>query len=316
MRIALTGCSGFIGSHIARHLNNAGHRITGLVRPSSPPSRRDHIEPFVDRFVVGEQHDDSKWPELLEGADCIIHNSVDWAANRDKSPEGLDRHFQTNLLGSLRLLRFSAPRQFIFVSTIAVHHDMRPRWNGQIDEDHPLRPGSYYGAYKAAVEAHLWAEHFSTGGPEKGGRNTSAVRPCAVYGIAPPPRLSDSHGYELLKTLKAGEHGGRFSKPGGGKFVHVDDVAAVITALVGHPGAAGQVYNLADCYARHADWAAMAAEVLGINPPPDINFSSPPKPQNMFKKDAVRTLSINLDRGHLGIKQHLRELSRAMAAEE
>jgi nucleoside-diphosphate-sugar epimerase len=306
MRIALTGVSGFIGSHTARHLKDAGHQVTGLVR-ATPPSRRDHVEPFVDRFIVGEQDDESVWPELLEGAECIIHNSIDWQALQDKSPAGYDRHFQTNLLGSLRLLRASAPRQFIFVSTIAVHHDMRPRWKGLIDEDHPLRPSSYYGAYKAAVEAHLWAEHYSTGGFEKGGRNTSAVRPCAVYGVA--PKLSESHGYDILKSLRAGEP---YSKPGGGKYVHVEDVAAVITALVGHPGAAGQVYNLADCYARHGDWAALAAEVLGIKA--EIDLSSPPKPQNTFSREAVRTLSINLDRGHLGIKQHLRDLARAMAA--
>jgi nucleoside-diphosphate-sugar epimerase len=309
MRIALTGVSGFIGSHTARHLHAAGHSITGLVR-ESPPSRRDHVEPFVDRFIVGEQHDESAWPALLEGADCIIHNSVDWPAVRgwDASDNSLARHFESNLVGSLKLLRFSAPRQFIFVSTIAVHHDMRPRWNGLIDEDHPLRPSSYYGAYKAAVEAHLWAEHYATGGFEKGGRNTAAVRPCAVYGV--DPAIEKSHGYDILRALKAGER--RFAKPGGGKFVHVEDVAAVITALVGHPGAAGQVYNLADCYARYADWAKLAAEALSIDPPPDIDFSSPPKPQNTFKKDAARTLSINLDRGHLGIKQHLRELARLM----
>jgi nucleoside-diphosphate-sugar epimerase len=307
MRIALTGVSGFIGSHTARHLHAAGHTVTGLVRPTS---RRDHVEAFVDHFVVGEQHDESCWPELLDGADCLIHNSVDREPFRGAdTPEAFDHHLQSNLVGSLRLLRFSRPRQFIFVSTLAVHHDMRPRWNGLIDEDHPLRPATDYGAYKAAVEAHLWAEHYSTGGFEKGGRNTSAVRPCAVYGIA--PTLSDSRGYDILKSLKPGEP---FNRPGGGKYVHVEDVAAVITALVGHPGAAGQVYNLADCYARHADWAKLAAEVLNLEPPPDIDFSSPPKPQNMFKKDAVRTLSINLDRGHLGIKQHLRELARAMGA--
>jgi nucleoside-diphosphate-sugar epimerase len=305
MRIALTGCSGFIGSYIARHLQNAGHRITGLVRPTS---RRDHVEASIDRFIVGEQHDESLWPELLDGVDCIIHNSVDWAPLREKTPEGYNRHLESNLLASLKFLRFSAPRQFIFVSSIAVHHDMRPRWKGLIDEDHPLRPSGYYGAYKAAVEAHLWAEHFMTGGFEKGGRNTSAVRPCAVYGIA--PKLADSHGYEILKAVKSGEP---FNKPGGGKYVHVEDVAAVITALVGHPGAAGQVYNLADCYARYADWAKLAAEVLGVEI--DIDFSSPEKPQNMFSKEASRTLSINLDRGHLGIKQHLRELARAMGNE-
>jgi nucleoside-diphosphate-sugar epimerase len=294
MRIALTGISGFIGSVIARRLHEAGHVVTGLVRASS---QRDHIKPYMSRFVVGEQSDQTTWPALLEGADCVIHNSVAWEPLR--APVDLPAHLRTNLAGSIELLHASAPRQFIFMSTIAVHHDMRPRWGGVIDEDHPLRPGGLYGAYKAAVEAHLWAEHAASG------RNTSALRPCAVYGI--DPDLERSHGYRIIKALRSGEPIGR---PGGGKYVHVDDVAAAAVAAVGNPAVAGRPFNLADCYARHADWAALAAGLLGIDAP--IDFTSPPQPKNTFTKDAARSLGVPLDRGHEGIRQHLRDLIAVM----
>lgn len=296
MRIALTGVSGFLGSAIARALHETGHTVTGLVRESS---RRDHVEPFVERFVVGEQADEASWPALLEGADCLVHNSVDWAPLRAETRDP-DRHLRSNLLGSIRLLEASAPRQFVFISTIAVHHDMMPRQSVQdgtnlVDEDHPLRPSGLYGAYKAAVEAHLWAAHFGQG------RHTSALRPCAVYGI--DPRLERTHGYEVLKAVRSGEP---FGKPGGGKFVHVDDVAAAVGAVVGNPRAAGRPFNLVDCYARHADWARMAAEELGVKV--EIDESSPPLPRNSFSKAAAQSLGVSLDRGHEGIRQHLREL--------
>src|SRR5262249_29175506 len=158
------------------------------------------------------------------GAECLIHNSIDGRSIWDGD---LDRHLQTNLVGAIKLLEFSAPRQFIYISSIAAHHDMSPRWNGLIDEDHPLRPGNWYGALKASIEAHLWAAHVEAG------RHVCAHRPCAVYGI--DPKLEKSHGYSVIEKLLRGET--TLNKPGGGKFVHIDDVAAAVVATVGNPAA-------------------------------------------------------------------------------
>jgi nucleoside-diphosphate-sugar epimerase len=293
MRIALTGVSGFIGSFIARHLHEKGHSVTGLVRSTS---RRDHIEPFVQRFVVGEQSDESCWDELLSGADVLIHNSVSWQFTGKFDHEA---HWLDNLVGSLKLIERAMPRQVIFMSTIAVHHDMRPRWKGEIDEDHPTRPASMYGAYKAAIEAHLWGWHFAEN------LNFAAIRPCGVYGI--DPNLQRSHGYALIEKLQQGKP---INKPGGGKFVHVEDVAAATVACVGNPEANGKAYNLVDCYARWADWAMMAAELLGIDS--ELDTTSPESPKNMFTKDAAQSLGVSLDRGHQGIREHLRELIELM----
>lgn len=293
MRVALTGASGFIGSAIARDLARAGHATAALVRPAS---RRGHIEPYIDRFVEGDLADESRWPDLLDGAECVIHCGVDWASLKECD---LEAHLRRNLLGSIRLLQASEPRQFIFISTIAVHHDMRPRWGGIVDEDHPLRPASWYGAYKAAVEAHLWAAHFGFG------RHACALRPCGVYGL--DPNIERSYGYGLVRQLRSGAD---VNKPGGGKFVHVDDVAAATVACVGNADAAGRAFNLVDCYARWADWALMAADLLGVEA--KVDTSSPPEPKNTFTKDAARTLGVRLDRGHEGIRQHLRSLIGAM----
>jgi len=173
---------------------------------------------------------------------------------------------------------------------------------GLVDEDHPLRPAGLYGAYKAAVEAHLWEAHFRLG------QNTCAIRPCGVYGI--DPRLERSIGYPIIQRIKRGKP---FTRMGGGKFVHVDDVAAAVLATVGNEGAAGRAFNLADCYARWADLAQMTAELLGVDA--EIDSSSPSQPKNVFTKDAAQSLGVALDRGHDGLRRHLRELIDHMAGE-
>jgi len=289
MHVALTGVSGFIGSVIARHLKEAGHTVIGLVRPTS---RRDHVEAWVDRFVVGAQDDRAAWPALLEGADCLIHNAFDWSLLK---PLRLDAHLQSNLVAALELIDAAADRQVVYMSSIAVHHDMRERWGGRIDEDHPLRPAGLYGAAKVAIEAHLWARLFGQGRP------FCAIRPCAVYGMDPRPERTI--GYPMIARIRDQR---RFDRPGGGKFVHVADVAAITTACVGNEAANGQVYNVVDCYARWADLAQMIADELGVKV--EIDKSSPSNPKNEFTQGALEALGVVPRRGHDGLRQHVREM--------
>lgn len=302
MLIALTGASGFIGSHIARALHEAGHELRALVRSTS---RRDHIQYVVDEFRVGELDDPQVLAGLVAGVDCVVHNGVDWDAVR-AAPI---KCFERNVMGSLRLLesaRQAGVKQFIFISSVAVHHEMlTEQFNGRIDETHPTWPGGIYGAYKAAIESHLKAYHHTYE------MNTSAWRPAAVYGI--DPKIERSQWYELIRKARDGGH---IANDKGGKITHVQDIADAVTLAVGDEEVAGQFYNLAERYMYWQRAAEFAREISGSSATIENLAGSGPK--NQFETGKAIAFfdrhgnSTALRRGEAGVREYVGELLKAM----
>ena len=238
------------GQRILRQLyggssRRAGHRVRALALPQA---RRDHVAAFVDEWQTGDQGDPSAIAGLVAGAGAIVHIAIDWTALN----AGAIPNFERNLLSSLRLLeaaRVAQARQFIFVSTLDIYHEVLP--GRPVDENHPACPGSIYSAFKASVEAHLKAYYFSHA------MNTSAWRPAAMYGIKQD--LKRSLWFELVGQVKRGD---RIATDLAGSVVWVQDVAEALALAVGEPSVAGQFYNLAD---THLTWQSVAkmAKALG-----------------------------------------------------
>ena len=295
MLVALTGASGFVGSYTAAALKREGHRVRALVRPTS---RRDHIAAHVDEWVVGDQSDEQVQAALVAGVDAVIHNSADWEA----LAQAPVRHFERNVLASLKLLeaaRTASVEQFVFVSSVAVHHEILP--GGRIDESHPTWPSSLYGAYKASIEPHLKA-YFHTYG-----MNTSAWRPAAIYGV--PPAIEDAQWLDLVRAAKAG---GTIDTDKGGKITHVQDVADALALAIDDTEVAGQFFNLVDGYMYWQEAAAFAKDLVGSNA--TIVDRKGAGPKNQFDKAKALAFfdrhgnSIALRRGANGVREYVREL--------
>jgi nucleoside-diphosphate-sugar epimerase len=297
MLVALTGASGFIGSYTTRALHRAGHRVRALVREKS---RRDHIEEHVAEWVVGEQSHPKSILEITRGVDCLIHNSLDWSGDENHDVENILNNF-TSSLRLLEAARLVGAKQFIFVSSVAALREISDEWNGQITETHPTWPDGPYGAFKSAVEPVLKAYHLSYG------MNTSAWRPCAVYGI--DPKLSRSRWYDEVQKVRRGE---MIDTNQGGKIVHVDDVADALTYAVGDESVSGQIYNLVDCYLYHQQAAEFARELTGSAAKIIDRKGSGPK--NQF--DCSKAIAffgehgnhIALRRGHEGVRRYISQL--------
>jgi nucleoside-diphosphate-sugar epimerase len=301
MLVALTGASGFIGNNTARALHAAGHKVRALVRPTS---RREHIEPYVAEWREGDAADPQAMAGLVAGVDAVIHNSADWSALQ-RSPGA---NFEANVLGSLCLLEAAHQaevRQFLFVSSVAVYHEILPSADGRIDEGHPTWPRSLYGAYKAAVESHLKAYHAEYG------MNTSAWRPAAIYGV--DPDLRRSQWFNLVHTAR---EGGTVETPQGGKITHVQDVADALTLAVGDDSVAGQLYNLVDRYMYWQQAAEFAREITGSDA--KIIDKKGGGPKNQF--DCAKAIAffdrhgnhVALRRGLEGVREYVGELLGVM----
>jgi nucleoside-diphosphate-sugar epimerase len=162
-----------------------------------------------------------------------------------------------------------------------------------LDELHPLIPDSNYGAYKAAVEAFCHSYFMSKS------INTTIFRPVGIYGVN--PNLAHSDWYDLIKNIKDGVD---VEVVGGGKVVHVEDVAQAIDLAIDNKEASGKVYNLVDFYVDNMTIAKMASEICNSK----SNVSGAPKqPVNTIDNTQSKTLGVHYA-GIKGLRRYIQEL--------
>jgi nucleoside-diphosphate-sugar epimerase len=155
--------------------------------------------------------------------------------------------------GDVVLQRFEgelAKRQFqwlAYLSTTGVYGDHAGAW---VDEETPLTPNTSRGEKRVLAEA-AW-QKFSP----------HIFRLAGIYGP----------GRNQLETVKSGT-AKRVIKPGQiFSRIHVDDIAGILLASIAKPNP-GRIYNVADdepCPPQ--DVAVYAAQLLGLEPPPEIPF--------------------------------------------
>jgi nucleoside-diphosphate-sugar epimerase len=146
MRLAITGGTGFVGSHLIDVVLAAGHQVKALTRREQPP--RHGLE-----WIGGDLHDRDALERLVGDADAVIHVAgVITAQSAALFEKG-------NVAGTLAMLAAATAggvRRFVHVSSLAAREPNL----------------SLYGASKAKAEELV---HGS-------GLDWAIVRPPAVYG--------------------------------------------------------------------------------------------------------------------------------------
>lgn len=145
MKILVTGCSGFLGSHIAETLCSYGHNVLAIKRTSS---RLDNCCTFVDK-VIWLDCDSADWLQkaILFDATVIIHSAwsgVNSIEREDWNVQLKNISFVSNLL---YIAEHSSVKKIIALGSQAEYG----QYNECIDEGYPVNPITKYGVVKLSV---------------------------------------------------------------------------------------------------------------------------------------------------------------------
>ncbi|MFH1819665.1 MAG: NAD-dependent epimerase/dehydratase family protein [Pseudomonadota bacterium] len=98
MKILLTGATGFLGSHLAKHFIALGHEVVGLRRPTSSMHRLTALENKISWHLIDELW--ASTDKILAGVDAIVHTAASYGRNNESLAEVIN----TNIAFPLRLL--------------------------------------------------------------------------------------------------------------------------------------------------------------------------------------------------------------------
>jgi len=257
MKVLVTGVAGFLGSHVADRLIEAGHDVIGLDDLSG--GFRENVPERVT-FVQGNISDCELVERLFarHKPDAIYHLAA-YAA------EGLSHfvkrfNYENNLIGSVTLLNAAIRwdvHLFVFTSSIAVYGSARC----PMTEEMKPEPEDPYGIAKYAFELELRAT------AKMFGLRYVVFRPHNVYGKR--QNVADPYRNVVGIFIRQAMAGEPFTIFGDGHqtraFTHVDDVSSVIAQSLEIPGCWNQTFNVgADTACEVYKLAEIVAKTAGV----------------------------------------------------
>jgi len=233
-KVVVIGGSGFLGSHLADALTEAGYAVSIFDARYSPWLRPGQ------EMIVGDIRDEKSLSGCISGARYVFHLAgIADIGQAAKSPRATVEH---NIIGSTAVLDLclqAEVERILFASTVYVYSQQ----------------GSFYRVSKQAVELLIEAYH------ERYGLAYTILRFGSLYG----PRAQEWNGLKRYVTQAVRE--GRIDYSGTGEerreYIHVKDAARLsVEALA--PDYANQCLTLTGTQILNSkDLLRMIQEILG-----------------------------------------------------
>ena len=254
--VLVTGGAGFIGSELVTQLAAAGHHV--LVLDNLVHGRRAnlaHLPHGQVNLIEGDVRDDDLVHRLSREAHSVFHLACLGVRHSLHAPR---ENHEVNAGGTLTVLRAAQAAgvsRFVHVSSSEVYGTAE---RVPMDESHPCRPTTVYGASKLAGEAYARAFQRTYG------LAVSVVRPFNAYG--PRCHHEGDAGEVIPKFILRALAGEPLVVFGEGTqtrdFTHVGDIARGIVLAARCDRAIGETLNLGS--GQEIAIAALAACIAGL----------------------------------------------------
>lgn len=245
--VLVIGGAGYIGSHCAREMREAGWRVRIFDDLST-----GHRAAVTDELVMGDIRDPQALRQAMRGVDAVMHFAAKALVGESTRHPSL--YFQVNVGGTANIVQAMVEhgvRDLVFSSSCSVYGTPA---SAPVDEDHPKAPESPYGLSK------LMAEQVLDLARQREGLHVANLRYFNASGAHPDGSLGESHDPEthlvpLALDASAGKrpplslYGRDYPTPDGTcirDYIHVCDLASAHRAALERLGAgdAGRAWNL------------------------------------------------------------------------
>jgi dTDP-glucose 4,6-dehydratase len=254
VRVLVTGGAGFIGSHFARRLADAGEEVVVLDKLTYSGNRAN-LEGADVEFFEGDICDPEAVAEAGAGVEAIVNFAAE--THVDRSILGAAEFIETDVLGSYVLLGFArdAGIRLVQVSTDEVYGDV-PEGQSSGEGD-PLRPSSPYSASKAGGDLQVLAAVRTFG------IDACVTRGANTYGPNQyPEKLIPLFVTNALDGQPLPVYGdGRQRR----EWLHAADHCAAVE-LVLRGGAKGEIYNIGGEEHENLEITERILELTGADP--------------------------------------------------
>jgi len=236
-KAVVVGGSGFIGSHVADYLSDAGYQVTIYDKTKSLWLRNDQ------NIVYGDVQDSNKLNETIANAEVVYNFAA--LADLNQALKQPIKTINVNILGNLNVLeacRIHKVKRFIYASTVYVHS----------------REGGFYRCSKQASEAYI--EEYQ----KIYGLDYTILRYGSLYG----PRADETNG--LYRVVQSALKNGFVSYKGDvdamREYIHVEDAARASVNALNDEFINESVVLTGQEPMKVIDMLKILSEILGFSP--------------------------------------------------